>query len=139
MDAKHISEMIGASIRTATAELLKQFKGVEASVKQAQESLTGLATQVAEVRKESASAKALAAKTEAALKGTVLTGDAGGDPEDKPARKAEGEIGAFDTAFNRTIRKSDRAREVAKRSHDLSRESINSLKEGVTCPAATKT
>jgi hypothetical protein len=119
IDAKAITEAISTAMKAATADLIKQFQGVEASVRKTQESLSGLAAQVAEVRKEATTAKTLAAKTDAALRGTVLSGDAGGDPEDKPVRKAEGEIGAFDTAFNRNVRKSDRAREVAKRSHML--------------------
>jgi outer membrane biosynthesis protein TonB len=115
IDAKAISEVVATAMKAATADLIKQFQSVDASVRKTQESLSGLAAQVADVRKDAASAKALAAKTDATLRGTVLAGDTGNDPEDKPIRKAEGEIGAFDTAFNRNVRKSDRAREIAKR------------------------
>lgn len=123
IDAKQLAEVVSAAVKAATEPVFAQM---QATVRKTQESITSLAAQVAEVRKESAeigknatAAKALAAKTEATLKGTVLSSEAGGDPEERPVRKAEGEIGSFDTAFNRNVRKADRAREAAKRSHLL--------------------
>jgi hypothetical protein len=119
LSVQQITEIVGTAIKAATTDILKQ---VTESGKKTQETLTGLATQVSAVAKDAKEAKALAVKNEAALKGTVLSPDTTGDPDGDgkpPARKTDGEIGAFDTAYHRNIRKADRAKEAAKRSHML--------------------